>query len=200
MRSTSITGAPSRKVRHAGHAQLVADARVHHLALEVGDADARGARIVGDRQRQAVALEGIDRDADPQRLHQVRRIGAQSKDVVVGLEHADAGLDTHQLSAPGQQPADLGPQVDRDRVGTGGHEARELVAELVGVAHLFARRVDRARDAGDMSASAGSISTHSAGFSARCSAPEGALVLHEAHGRLERLLLRVATTSLPFWT
>ena len=56
--------APPREIRHARHAQVVSEPRVHDLALEVGHADARRAALVGDRQRQAVALQRIDRHAN----------------------------------------------------------------------------------------------------------------------------------------
>ncbi len=55
-RSRSMVG-PPHQIRHAGHAQRIADARVDDLVGEVRHADMRRPRAIGDRHRDAVALE-----------------------------------------------------------------------------------------------------------------------------------------------
>ena len=56
-------GATAGDVGHAGDPQPVAEARIHNLAFEVGDADVRRVAVWVDLSGQAITLQRIKRDS-----------------------------------------------------------------------------------------------------------------------------------------
>ena len=72
-------GVEADDVDHRGDAQLFADTRVDNFAVVVGDAYVWCLLRVGQRQREAVALERVQRQVQPRQ--------AQGRAVVPGGEH-----------------------------------------------------------------------------------------------------------------
>src|SRR6185312_10817717 len=126
-------------------------------------------------QREAVSLQGIDGHSNAQRRHERGRVRAEREDVGIALDHALVRLHAHEAPVPWEEPRDLDAETVADGAGPRGHDAFQLVAELVAVARILARRVD---GPGDPRLAA-----------VRMETPERGLDL-EAAPRVQRFLLR----------
>ena len=130
--------------RHAADADAIAEASDRDLVGFVHDGRFRCARGIGDRDRQRIALDRIDGEADAERLQQERRIAAESDDDRIGVHASAIGHDGARLPALDVERLDrravLEIHAELDRL------CRKRVGELETVAGLVLRRQQAADD------------------------------------------------------
>jgi len=87
----------ARHLGHAADADPVVEAGDRHLVGLVHHGRHRCGRRVGDRHRERVTLERVDRQRQPGRACQLARVAAQREHVVVGA--AQTAVDQHAIEA-----------------------------------------------------------------------------------------------------
>ena len=133
----------AREVGLRRHAQAVAEPGPRDQILLIDPAYRWRRVALADGDRQGIALDRVDRQPQAKIARQERRVAAERNDVGVGLEGTLARLDLRDPAAIAHDALDRRVPVER-RAAIADQSIGERIGELVAVAQLVRRAVDRA--------------------------------------------------------